>query len=289
MPYQPGAVVHGVTHIADVYKSGNVYANNVKVALWLPPGVSEAFAFDPVAPVSTSYEVSEAAPAIAEAATLTTPVVVPVTSTEQSAIETGYQGTPATAVTTSTGIITTAVSTDFVGWMASRVAEAKRGMWSRVSDPAPKPPASKAASNLNIMGIWSSLGMTWYANHDQTAWCMGFVNFALKQNGYAWCKEAAAVAIRDKPQRWNAVSVPLDQGQPGDIALWKYGTGNHVNFIYSRTANGAYTFVGGNQGAKDVSNNPVTSSVSQSWLTGYKVPGNGTLIGLWRPSKSAPA
>ena len=77
MPYQPGAVVHGVTHIADVYKSGNVYANNVKVALWLPPGVSEAFAFDPVAPVSTSYEVSEAAPAIAEAATLTTPVVVP--------------------------------------------------------------------------------------------------------------------------------------------------------------------------------------------------------------------
>jgi len=33
MAYQPGAVVHGVTHIADVFKAGNVYVNNVKVAI----------------------------------------------------------------------------------------------------------------------------------------------------------------------------------------------------------------------------------------------------------------
>jgi hypothetical protein len=298
MPYQPGAVVHGVTHIADVYKSGNVYANNVKVALWLPPGVSEAFAFDPVAAPSSSYEISEAAPAIAETAALVAPTAVaptvPATSKEQNAVETGFQGTPVKPVTTSTGVITTAVSNDFVGWMTARIAEANRGMWTRVSLPAKgpdgkiNPPASKEASNKNIMGIWSSLGMTWYANHDQTAWCAGFVNFALKQNGYVWCKEASSWAIRDKPSRWNAVSVPLDQGQPGDIALWSYG---HVNLIYTRSAKGAYTFCGGNQGGKDVTNNPIASSVSESWpLTngGYKPPGNGTLIGLWRPSKSAP-
>jgi CHAP domain len=283
MPYQPGAVVHGVTHIADVYKSGNVYANNVKVALWLPPGVSEAFAFDPVVAPANSYEVSTEA--VAEATALAaSPPSVPATSVAQGAVESGYQGTPKIEVTTSTGIITNAVSTDLVAWMTARIDEGKKGMWTRVSKPAPAPPASKAESNPNLMGIWTSIGLSYYANHDQTAWCMGFVNFALKQNGYVWCKEASSWAIRDRPQKWNATRIDLDKGQPGDIALWNYG---HVNFVYTAN-NGKYTFCGGNQGGKTVTNNPQNSCVSQSWPSGYKAPGDGTLIGLWRPSKVAP-
>jgi hypothetical protein len=283
MPYEPGAVAHGVTHIADVYKSGNVYANNVKVALWMPPGKSEAFALDPVVAQASAADVITAAINEAEALAANPPSV-PATSIEQGAVEAGYQGTPTAEVTTATGVITTAVSTDFVGWMTARIDEAKRGMWTRVSKPAPAAPASKAESNQNLMGIWSSIGLNYYANHDQTAWCMGFVNFALKQNGYVWCKEASSWAIRNKPEKWNATSVPLNQGQPGDIALWNYG---HVNFIYTAN-NGKYTFCGGNQGGKSVTNNPVNSTVSQSWPSGYKVPGDGTLIGLWRPSKVAP-
>ena len=42
MPYVPGAGAHGVIHVADVYHSGNVYANNVNIALWLSPGGTEA-------------------------------------------------------------------------------------------------------------------------------------------------------------------------------------------------------------------------------------------------------
>jgi len=42
MPYVPGAVVHGVVHVADVYKSNNVYVNNVPVALWDQPGPTSA-------------------------------------------------------------------------------------------------------------------------------------------------------------------------------------------------------------------------------------------------------
>lgn len=42
MPYVPGAVVHGVTHIADVYRSNNVFVNNVPVALWDQPGPTSA-------------------------------------------------------------------------------------------------------------------------------------------------------------------------------------------------------------------------------------------------------
>ncbi len=42
MPYVPGAGAHGVVHVADVYHSGNVYANNVNIALWLSPGGTDA-------------------------------------------------------------------------------------------------------------------------------------------------------------------------------------------------------------------------------------------------------
>jgi hypothetical protein len=42
MPYVKGAVAHGVVHVADVFKSNNVYANNVPVALWDQPGPSSA-------------------------------------------------------------------------------------------------------------------------------------------------------------------------------------------------------------------------------------------------------
>lgn len=42
MPYVKGAVVHSVTHIADVYRSNNVYANNVPIALWDQPGPTSA-------------------------------------------------------------------------------------------------------------------------------------------------------------------------------------------------------------------------------------------------------
>jgi hypothetical protein len=42
MPYIPGAVVHGVKHISDVYHSSNVYVNFVPVALWQDPQGPEA-------------------------------------------------------------------------------------------------------------------------------------------------------------------------------------------------------------------------------------------------------
>lgn len=42
MPYQPGALVHGVIHVDDVYHSNDVYANYVPIALWNDPQGSEA-------------------------------------------------------------------------------------------------------------------------------------------------------------------------------------------------------------------------------------------------------
>lgn len=42
MPYVPGATVHGVVHVADVYNSSNVYANFVPIALHNDPQGPEA-------------------------------------------------------------------------------------------------------------------------------------------------------------------------------------------------------------------------------------------------------
>lgn len=57
MPYVPGSTAHGVVHVADVYNSPNVYANNVPIALHLPQGGTGAYSLN----VSVASVVIEAA------------------------------------------------------------------------------------------------------------------------------------------------------------------------------------------------------------------------------------
>jgi hypothetical protein len=145
-----------------------------------------------------------------------------------------------------------------------------------------------ADSNPNILGIWKDLGFgtksPW--NTDQTSWCMGFVNYGLKQNGYRYVQTARAFDVRDRLSDYRVTQI-LDprQAQPGDIALWRY---SHVSFVYSNN-NGALSFVGGNQKKRSSFGtpkiNPSQGDVSISWQNGYVSPGDGTLIGIFRPSK----
>ena len=269
--------------VDDLYHSPNVFINGVSAVLYAEPGPSSsAYTLDIAAPQISAKDLNKGA--VEEAKNLQ-PQSIPATTTENGGPEDGYQGTPQTAVTDVPGKIDPALSDDIVRWLGARVEEANRGMWTRVSPPVPAAPINPG--NPNIIGIWESLGIKSYASNDQTAWCMGFVNFALKQCGYKWCPEASSWAIRNNPGRWGATAVPTDQGQPGDIALWSYG---HVNIVYTAN-NGKYTFVGGNQGGKTASaggtkNNPVKSTVSISWPSGYgRGAGDGTLVGLWRPTK----
>lgn len=143
-------------------------------------------------------------------------------------------------------------------------------------------------SNPNITGIWKDIGFGTKApwNTDQTAWCMGFINYGLKQNGYRFVQTARAFDIRDRAEDYNATRIlNPKEAQPGDIAIWKY---SHVSFVYENN-NGALTFVGGNQTPRSEfakNNNPSQGDVSKSWVNGYSDPGNGSLIGIYRPSKS---
>jgi uncharacterized Zn-binding protein involved in type VI secretion len=169
------------------------------------------------------------------------------------------------------------LASDIPSLLSQNLDEAGKGIWEETG-------MGGRASNSRITGIWKELGYpqtgAWLT--DQTAWCMGYVNWVLKRCGYRFLQTAWAFDIRDKAAAYKAVKIPLNQGQPGDIALWSYG---HVNFIYTASS-GTYSFVGGNQSssAKNV-NNPSSGSVTRSWPSGYRTPGDNSLIGIWRPIK----
>lgn len=136
-------------------------------------------------------------------------------------------------------------------------------------------------SNPNITRIWADLGYKgamWES--DQTAWCMGFVNWTLKQCGYRYVQTASAKEIGANPQRWGATKVTPKEALPGDIVLWNY---SHVNFVYTAD-NGKLTFVGGNQSPSKGGNNPNDGDVTICWPSGW-TEARGNIVGIYRPSK----
>ena len=164
-------------------------------------------------------------------------------------------------------------SSDLIPFLTARLAE---GGW-RESGQGGRP------SNPKILNVWTELGFTrsspWTT--DQTPWCMGFVNYALRRTGYRWAPEASARSIQANPKRWNATAVSLQQMLPGDIVLWSF---SHVNFCYTADQ-GRYTFVGGNQTPTSGVRNPNDGDLTISWPTGW-TSSKGGIVGVFRPSKN---
>lgn len=266
----------GAPGVIDVYHSGNVFINNVPVALWVAPGSSASFAG---INVSIAVEIPDQDQEEINAKTadyVANPDKYYNAGAAADGVKGNYAGTPDDA-TTSTGLISADVtSSDIVPFLAKTLEEANRGMWRETGQ-------GGAASNPNITNIWKNLGYpsTGAWTTDQTAWCMGFVNFGLKCSGYRYVQTASAAAITTNPERWNAVQVPKNQAQPGDIAFWSY---RHVNFVYTAN-NGKYSFVGGNQTPKGGSNNPSDGDVTISYPGGTTAD-NPNWVSCWRPSRS---
>jgi hypothetical protein len=278
MPYVQGAGVHGVIHVADVYHSPNVYTNNVATALWQEAGESASFAgiTPAAAPIYDPADVAVAAAETAAAVVTTTAYVSNPDAYYNPAaavdgVKANYAGTPEDS-TTATGIVSTASAAGIIPFLTSTLDEASRGMWRETGQ-------GGKASNPNITKIWTQLGFTgspW--NTDQTAWCMGFVNFALKCSGFKFVQTASAKAIKQTPARWGATQVTTATAQPGDIVLWKY---SHVNFIYT-LSNGKATFVGGNQTpTSGKNNNPSDGDVTISYAGGSPLT-NPNIDSIWR-------
>jgi len=164
---------------------------------------------------------------------------------------------------------------DIQAFLSKQLVLAKEGYWSETGM------KDKTKSNPNIMAMWKDIGMESVAKGlgDQTAWCMAFVNWTLKQCNYRYVQSARAYDLRDKPDRWKMTKVT--DPQPGDICVWSY---SHVNFVYE-VKNGKCTFVGGNQGGGKVTdNNPTGGSVTISYPNGV-APSNSSIVGFYRPSK----
>jgi hypothetical protein len=281
MPYVAGGTSQGnsgAPEVSDVYHSGNVYINNVLVALWQPPGQSSAFSGSvPEGPIAISPATNDSNTNKYDAYSQN-PSASKNPAAASNGVKENYPGTPDSEETG--GSIppnTNASAGDVKSFLDKVYEEAKRGMW-RESGQNGKP------SNPNIVGIWKDLGYpnSAYWSTDQTPWCMGFVNFALKRSGYRYVQEASSWAIRNKPTRWNATPVAVNQAQPGDIVLWDFG---HVNFVYQAN-NGKLNFMGGNQTPTSGNkNNPNDGDVSISWPLGW-TSNRGGIAGIWRPAKT---
>ena len=246
--------------------SGNVIAADVVPEVFVVPPVSIPAAVQATINAQTARYVAN-------------PSSYKVESNDQ--IKRNYPGTPEQPGSVGASLIdsspTTAAASDIPGFLSQILSEASNGLWEETG-------MGGKPSNQNILGIWKDLGYpsTGAWTTDQTAWCMGFVNWVLKKTKYRFIQTAWAYDIRSRAGEYKAAQIPLNQGQPGDIALWSYG---HVNFIYS-AVNGGYTFVGGNQSSSAKNNNnPSSGSVTRSWPSGYRPPGDGSLVGIWRPSQ----
>jgi len=307
MPYKPGAGSQkDSTNAAvdDVYYSNEVIISGVPVALYRQAGSKgssgsvsvSAINWDPSALVSTAFytitksppiKIAPAKQALADKVTeqyVANPTKYDNPQAGIAGVKRYFPGTPDDGKVddvTASQIPSTAVSSDIPAFLAQCLSETSdKNTWRETGQKG-------NPSNPTITGIWGNLGFptTGCWKSDQTAWCMGFVNFALKSCGYRYVQTASAKAIQANPSAWNATQVGLDEGEPGDIVLFNF---SHVAFIYTATA-GKYTFVGGNQTPKATAgqpkNNPddgdVTIMYPNGWTSSF-----GNIVGIWRPSKS---
>jgi uncharacterized Zn-binding protein involved in type VI secretion len=195
----------------------------------------------------------------------------------ENGVKENYAGTPDTTgmvdpeppKTCSNGHAATVVP-----FLQKILAEASNGLWRESGQ-------GGRQSNQNILNIWKSLGFpqsgAWLS--DQTAWCAGFVNFALKESGLAYAKEAGAQAMFAKGPSLGMTQVAIADMQPGDLVLWSF---HHVNFCYTAN-NGKFSFVGGNQTPTGSGgNNPSDGDVTNSWKSGW-TPARGQIVSVLRP------
>lgn len=227
-------------------------------------------------PVKTNPAV-DSANATSHAAYLNNPAKYKNPEASANGVKENYPGTPDTTGTVDPEPPKKCASghdATVIAFLQKVLAEAAKGTW-RESGQRGNP------SNPNITNIWRSLG---YPNSgiwmsDQTPWCAGFVNLALKESGLAYLKEAGARNQISRGPSIGMISVPIAQMQPGDICLWTF---NHVNFCYTAN-NGKFSFVGGNQTPSGAGkNNPDDGDVTNSWKTGW-TPSHGGIVAVMRP------
>ena len=177
---------------------------------------------------------------------------------------------------------------DIPTFLSKCLTEAQKGAWRETGQ-------AGAPSNQNIVGIWPYIGLSgspvtgpWAT--DQTAWCMGFVQFTLKSCGYNYYSTASALDISNPlcgtTLITNNYAEVSSKGKPGDIILFSRGSGfGHVCFLYKFesdvTGYVGWSYVGGNQKPSG-STSDNDGDVTKSRCTIHYAQQN--FMGLYRPS-----
>lgn len=270
MPYVRGGTSQGnsgLPEVADVYHSNNVYANSVPIALWLPPGASDApTSFVIKVPSSNLFKRPDTPPIPAPplARSIATPAQK--AANVLSASKPEYTDTEDLPVSNQPETKCDDNKPNVLGFLNSCLSEAGSGSW-RETGQGGKP------SNPNIINMWKNIGFNGFTS-DQTPWCAGFACFAMKQSGLKWVRESGARNLVTKLGSGsvdpNYKEVSISEMRPGDLVLWSSG---HVNFCYTANA-GKYTFVGGNQMPGKAADPPVRDprndgDVTVSWPSGW--------------------
>jgi hypothetical protein len=271
MPYQTGGTSQGESgapEVQDVYRSGNVFANGVPVALHLPPGgdgSGTSLTFN--TPSSKLFARPDDAPA-ADNPTYTPPPPGQAPTPDQNAQAGAKPGTPGDfpedkGVQDQPESKCDGNKPSVVPFLTQCLNEAKNGTWRETGQ-------GGRASNPNILNIWKNLGLNF--SSDQVPWCAGFACFAMKQSGLKYLREAGARNLASKLVGYDPgyKDVTGQALKPGDLVLWSSG---HVNFVYTAN-NGSYTFVGGNQAPGKAATPPVRDpqndgDVTISWPGGW--------------------
>lgn len=244
MPYVKGPVVHGVTHVADVYNSPNVFINNVPVALWLAaqPGAGAALTEVNTVPLSLEQqnaiaESSAKATSSAEADVGLTgrgevphegPLVLASTNEQSAAGQSGNSTTSTFVISTSSGNIFIALAKNIDGCLT----EAKAGKW------------KETGSNTKILSCYKAVGFN--INNDSTPWCAAFAGNLLKSSGAAALKTLSSLAYRGYGQ--NIDLNDKSKWRLNDIIVFSRNGGGHIGFFrgYNPSTN-SVLIAGGNQ------------------------------------------
>ena len=244
MPYVPGAGVHGVVHVADVYHSTNVFVNSVPVALWQPPQASAAVALPEINSVELSTEQLEAITLSAAAANSDAekevglagvgevphegPLVQTSTRAEAAAGDVSTSTTSTFVVSTSTGEL----FVDVARTIDLALSEAKSGLW------------KETGSNSRILACYSAVGVKQAS--DSVPWCAAFAGSSLKNAGAPAFKTLSSLAYKGYGN-----SVPLEDKSKwrlNDVIVFSRSGGGHIGFFRGyNPSSGSVLIAGGNQ------------------------------------------
>ncbi|MFZ5911461.1 MAG: TIGR02594 family protein [Chloroflexota bacterium] len=141
-------------------------------------------------------------------------------------------------------------------WMA--IAEAEKGV-SQIEGSAHNPRI------LEYLGATTNLGKS-DVSRDETSWCSAFVNWCLKQAGYARTGNAAA-------RSWLGWGQAIDTPRRGCIVVFKRGEKfGHVGFFLEETGT-HIKVLGGNQENPETGKSEVSEKYfPKSALLGYRIP-----------------